>query len=158
MAAAASPRLVSAEYPRRGRGVSPRLVFTEYPRPQVDACGPVPRWYHAGVSVVYRPFYEPDPPAPVFDRAVLGARPRFNGTRAFATILYATNEDTGYAHGALALLQSLRDAGLRDPFYALLGANVTASVRDALAGAGAVLTEAGPAEGVQASSALPALG
>ncbi|KAK7233997.1 glycogenin glucosyltransferase [Aureococcus anophagefferens] len=121
-----------------------------------------PTYLHGTTRVTYRPFHEPSPPAPVLDRAALAARPdpraELGLTCAYATILYDTSEDTGYAHGLLALRRSLVEAGAADPLYALLGDGVDARTRAALRATGVRPVNVSRAAPGEESSALPALG
>ena len=143
----------SARFPVSGEVTVSLAAYGE-----LDGCGG-PTWLHAGARVVYRPFAEPDPPAPVVGSAELRAAPDARASRAYATILYGTSRDSGYAHGALALHRSIRDHGATDPFYALLGAGVDAAARFALASVGASVVDVAPAVPAgEPASALPALG
>ncbi|KAH8063656.1 glycosyl transferase [Aureococcus anophagefferens] len=121
-----------------------------------------PTYLHGTTRVTYRPFHEPSPPAPVLDRAALAAGPdpraELGLTCAYATILYDTSEDTGYAHGLLALRRSLVEAGAADPLYALLGDGVDARTRAALRATGVRPVNVSRAAPGEESSALPALG
>ncbi|KAH8076109.1 glycosyl transferase [Aureococcus anophagefferens] len=121
-----------------------------------------PTYLHGTTRVTYRPFHEPSPPAPVLDSAALAARPdplaELGLTCAYATILYDTSEDTGYAHGLLALRRSLVEAGAADPLYALLGDGVDARTRAALRATGVRPVNVSRAAPGEESSALPALG
>ncbi|KAH8096212.1 glycosyl transferase [Aureococcus anophagefferens] len=129
-------------------------------RGRIEGCGE-PGWLHATTRSVYRPFHEPDPPAPVLDRAAPrpDARAALGLTCAYASILYDTSEDTGYAHGLLALRRSLVEAGAADPLYALLGDGVDARTRGALSAAGLLLVDAGGAAAPgEPAAALPMLG
>ena len=121
-----------------------------------------PTYLHGTTRVTYRPFHEPSPPAPVLDRAALAARPDARAalglTCAYASILYDTSEDTGYAHGLLALRRSLVEAGAADPLYALLGDGVDARTRAALRATGVRPVNVSRAAPGEESSALPALG
>ncbi|KAH8096211.1 glycosyl transferase [Aureococcus anophagefferens] len=121
-----------------------------------------PTYLHGTTRVTYRPFHEPSPPAPVLDRAALAARPdpraELGLTCAYATILYDTSEDTGYAHGLLALRRSLVEAGAADPLYGLLGDGVDARTRAALRATGVRPVNVSRAAPGEESSALPALG
>lgn len=93
---------------------------------RVDRC---PDWLHAAVRVVYRPFAEPDPPRRAIRRSDV-VRGAAGLSCAYATLLY--DDDAGYAHGALALFQSLRDAEARHDLVAVLGDGVGKATRTAL--------------------------
>ncbi|KAH8063655.1 glycosyl transferase [Aureococcus anophagefferens] len=144
------------------RGARGEVTVNAALRGRIEGCGE-PGWLHATTRSVYRPFHEPDPPAPVLDRAALAARPDARAalglTCAYASILYDTSEDTGYAHGLLALRRSLVEAGAADPLYALLGDGVDARTRGALSAAGLLLVDAGGAAAPgEPAAALPMLG
>ncbi|KAH8076108.1 glycosyl transferase [Aureococcus anophagefferens] len=144
------------------RGARGEVTVNAALRGRIEGCGE-PGWLHATTRSVYRPFHEPDPPAPVLDRSALAARPDARAalglTCAYASILYDTSEDTGYAHGLLALRRSLVEAGAADPLYALLGDGVDARTRGALSAAGLLLVDAGGAAAPgEPAAALPMLG
>lgn len=93
---------------------------------RVERC---PSWLHAAVTVVYRPFAEPDPPRRAIESSDV-VRVAAGHSCAYATLLY--DDDAGYAHGALALFQSLRDAEAKHDFVAVVGDGVGRATRVAL--------------------------
>uniref|UniRef100_A0A7S3K201 Hexosyltransferase n=1 Tax=Aureoumbra lagunensis TaxID=44058 RepID=A0A7S3K201_9STRA len=122
------------------------------------ACGG--EWLKAEVSIVYRPFAEPDPPAMIYTQKVLGHDRRQLQNVAIATLLY--NDHNGYVHGALALFQSVLEHS-QAQLLALLGNGVSPKSRSVLKGIGAILFDLEPLEVMfskipAAASALPALG
>ena len=121
-------------------------------------------WIHAGLSVVYRPFAEPDPPRVALDRALLTQKKNNASTlikkSAYATLLY--DDDNGYVHGALALFQSIIDNRRNSSaeLVALLGEGVGQVSRTALEALGVqkLIDISFPSLIPEASSALPGLG
>lgn len=87
----------------------------------------------------------------------LNAKRNSTGRCAYATLLY--DDANGYARGAVALFQSLRDVGTTYELLALVGRGVGSDSRMALTAMGVVLVDVSMDRPVaEASSALPALG